>query len=149
MVITGKAIGKFCSTTLIAVFLFGQAQAADTVRPIKGTTATSWFQHIVLQKGLEAVGYSVGGHAEAKFPILHLTLGNGDAHYTAHHWNPLHNAFYNKSGGDDTMTRFHSMTTGCAQGYLIDKATADKHNITNIDQIIKNPEILLSLCFFI
>jgi glycine betaine/proline transport system substrate-binding protein len=33
------------------------------------------------------------------------------------------------------------MTTGCAQGYLIDKATADKHNITNIDQIIKNPEI--------
>ena len=141
MIIKGKAICKFCTTTLITVFLFGQAQAADTVRPIKGTTATSWFQHIVLQKGLEAVGYSVGEHAETKYPVLHLTLGNGDADYTANHWNPLHDAFYSKSGGDDTMTRFHSMTTGCAQGYLIDKATADKHNITNIDQIIKNPEI--------
>ncbi|SVA41606.1 uncharacterized protein METZ01_LOCUS94460, partial [marine metagenome] len=65
MMTKGKGICKFFSTTLITLFLFGQAQAAETLRPIKGTTATSWFQHIVIQKGLEAVGYSVGEHSEA------------------------------------------------------------------------------------
>ena len=111
-----------------------------TVRPIKGTSSAAWFQHVVVQIGLERLGYEVAEHEETQFPPLHLALANGDADYTAHHWQPLHNAFYEKSGGDSSLTRLGHLVAGAQQGYLIDKATAEKHGITNIDQM-KDPAI--------
>jgi len=139
-------IGKALLFVAVAAFMVSESMAAElpgkgtTVRPIKGTSASSWFQHIVVQIGLERLGYEVAEHEITKFPALHLALGNGDVDYTAHHWNPLHIAFYEKSGGESKMTRLGHLITGALQGYLVDKATAEKHGITNIDQM-KDPEI--------
>ena len=51
------------------------------------------------------------------------------------HWQPLHNEFYDKSGGDAVMIREHAVITGAGQGYYIDKATAEAHGITDIGQL--------------
>ncbi|ACI59528.1 Substrate-binding region of ABC-type glycine betaine transport system (plasmid) [Rhizobium leguminosarum bv. trifolii WSM2304] len=126
--------------------VYGQAGAAElpgqgvTVRPIKGTPANTWFQHLIVQMGLEKLGYTVADTQEADFPAVHLAVGAGDADYTAGNWTPLHDAFYEKSGGDSTMTRVHAIITGTTEGYYVDKKTAEANHLTNIDQL-KTPEI--------
>ncbi|MDG4869487.1 glycine betaine ABC transporter substrate-binding protein, partial [Guyparkeria sp. 1SP6A2] len=70
----------------------------------------------------------------------HLALANGDATFVASHWNPLHADFYKNSGGDAKLYRKGAYSTNAAQGYLIDKKTADQYKITNIGQL-KDPKI--------
>ncbi len=111
-----------------------------TVSPIKGSPVNAWFQHMVVQVGLEELGYEVEETREADFPALHLAIANGDVDYTVNNWTPLHNGFFDKSGGEDVLTRVKAVITGAGQGYFIDKKTADAHGITNIDQL-KDPEI--------
>ncbi len=111
-----------------------------TVDPIKGSPANAWFQHMVVQLGLEALGYTIDETREADFPALHLAIGSGDADYTVNHWRPLHNSFYDKSGGDDVMVRQHAVITGAGQGFFIDKKTAEANGITDISQL-KDPAI--------
>ena len=129
------------ATAIAAVTIAGAAFAEDlpgkgvTVEPIKGSPANAWFQHMVVQLGLEALGYEIEETREADFPALHLAVSSGDASYTVNHWQPLHNEFYDKTGGDDVMVREHAVITGAGQGYFIDKATAEAHGITSITQL--------------
>ena len=51
------------------------------------------------------------------------------------HWFPLHKDFYLKGGADKKLFREGTMIENCLQGYLIDKKTADRLNITNIGQL--------------
>lgn len=133
----------FASTAIAALcagFAFGASAqdmpgAGTTVHPIKGSPANAWFQHMVVQLGMEALGYEVAETSEADFPALHLAVSAGDADYTVNHWMPLHNDFYARSGGDAAMVREHAVITGAGQGYYIDIATADAHGITNISQL--------------
>ncbi|MEO1191557.1 MAG: glycine betaine/L-proline ABC transporter substrate-binding protein ProX [Pseudomonadota bacterium] len=111
-----------------------------TVNPIKGSPANAWFQHMVVQLGLEALGYEIEETREADFPALHLAVSSGDADYTVNHWRPLHNDFFDRSGGEGTMLRENAVITGAGQGYYIDKATAKAHGITSIDQL-KDPAV--------
>lgn len=106
-----------------------------SVSPIKGTPANAWFQHMVLQLGLEALGYEVGETLEADFPAVHLAVAQGDADYTFNHWRPLHNGFFDKAGGESVMTRVNAPITGAGQGYYVDKASAEAHGITDIGQM--------------
>ncbi len=123
-----------------SVFAEGMPGKGVSVEPIKGSPANAWFQHMVVQLGLEALGYDVGEHREADFPALHLAVSSGDADYTVNHWKPLHNDFFDKSGGDGTMVRAHAVITGAGQGYFIDKKTAEEHGITNLGQLA-DPEV--------
>lgn len=106
-----------------------------SVSPIKGSPANAWFQHMVVQLGLEALGYEMEETLEADFPAVHLAVASGDADYTFNHWKPLHNGFFDKSGGESVMTRVNAAITGAGQGYYIDKKTAEAHGITDIGQL--------------
>lgn len=136
----------FSTTAALALIFSAPALGADqpgdgvTVNPIKGSPANAWFQHMVVQVGLEALGYEVDETREADFPALHLAVASGDADYTVNHWRPLHNDFYDKSGGDAVMVRAHAVISGAGQGYFIDKKTADAHGVTNLQQL-KDPAI--------
>jgi len=114
--------------------------AGVTVNPIKGSPANAWFQHMVVQLGLEALGYEIEETSEADFPALHLAVASGDADYTVNHWMPLHNDFYDRSGGDSVMLRENPVISGAGQGFFIDIATAEAHGITEITQLM-DPEI--------
>jgi len=58
----------------------------------------------------------------------------------ANHWIPLHQEFYERNGGAKVFYREGMFSTNAAQGYLIDKATAEKYKITDIMQL-KDPKI--------
>ncbi len=141
-----KHLAQLALTTALAATFALPAMSADhpgkgvSVSPIKGSPANAWFQHMVVQLGLEALGYQVEETLEADFPAVHLAVASGDADYTFNHWKPLHNDFFGKSGGEAVMTRVNAAITGAGQGYFIDKKTAEAHGITNIGQL-SDPEL--------
>lgn len=111
-----------------------------TVQALKSSLAEEAFQTLLVSKGLEKLGYTVLPMKDLEPATEHLAIANGDATFMAHHWNLLHADFYKNSGGAAKLFRSGVYSDNAAQGYLIDKKTADAYKITNIDQL-KDPKI--------
>jgi glycine betaine/proline transport system substrate-binding protein len=111
-----------------------------TVQPGQDNVDGENFQTIIVMKALKELGYDVKDVQNAKYPALHISIADGGVTFMADHWNPLHQAFFEKAGGDEKLSRTGAYIEGCAQGYLIDKKTAEKYNITNVGQL-QDPEI--------
>lgn len=110
------------------------------VQPIKSSIAEETFQTILVNRALEKLGYEIKAIKEVEYATGHIALANGDATFMADHWDPMHTDFYANAGGDDKLYRKGIYSPGALQGYLIDKATADKYGITNISQL-KDPKL--------
>jgi glycine betaine/proline transport system substrate-binding protein len=111
-----------------------------SVQPITSGIAEEIFQHEILFEGLRRLGYDVQDPLEAEYAVMHVALGQGDADFTGVHWNLLHEEFFQNAGGDDQLVKSGNLIADVLQGYLIDKATADEHGITNLEQL-QDPEI--------
>jgi len=129
-----------------SVAFAGSASATDlpglgvVVKPLKSSIAEETFQTLLVMRALEKLGYTVAPIKEIEYAAGHVAIANGDATFLADHWDPLHIDFYKNAGGDAKLSREGVYSGGALQGYLIDKATADKHGITNIGQLA-NPKI--------
>ena len=137
--------------TLLCASLIGltawSAQAADEqpgkgirIQPLQSPIAEETFQTRLVVKALEQLGYQVQPIKEVDYTAAHLAIANGDATFMADHWDRLHEDFYQNSGGDSKLWRDNTYSAGALQGYLIDRKTAEKHRITNIEQM-KDPAI--------
>ncbi|GAA0325324.1 glycine betaine/L-proline ABC transporter substrate-binding protein ProX [Morganella psychrotolerans] len=128
--------------------LIGTQALADTalpgkgikVLPVQSTITEETFQTLIVNKALEELGYDVQPIQEVDYNVAYASIANGDATFMAVSWVPLHNSQYKAAGGDDKFYRKGDYVVNAAQGYLIDKKTAEKYNITNIEQL-KDPEI--------
>jgi len=124
-----------------SVAFAGSASAADlpglgvVVKPLKSSIAEETFQTLLVMRALEKLGYTVAPIKEIEYAAGHVAIANGDATFLADHWDPLHIDFYKNAGGDAKLSREGVYSGGALQGYLIDKATADNHGITNIGQL--------------
>lgn len=122
------------------------ATAADlpgkgvTVQPIQSTISEETFQTLLVNKALEKLGYTVQETREVDYNVAYTTLAAGDATFMAVNWQPLHDDMYDAAGGDKLFYRQGDYVSGAAQGYLIDRKTAEQHHITNVEQL-KDPEI--------
>ena len=123
------------------------AHAADSlpgkgikVQPLQSSSAEEAFQTLLVGRALQKLGYEVQPIKEVEHATANIAVANGDATFVANHWNPLHADFYKNAGGDAKLTRKGTYTANAAQGYLIDKKTADKYKITHIDQL-KDPKL--------
>jgi glycine betaine/proline transport system substrate-binding protein len=110
------------------------------VLPVKSALAEENFQTLLVMKALQQLGYTVKPWEELDYPLIHVAVANGDASFMANHWNPHHAEFYQQAGGDAKLSRKGVYAAGAAQGYMIDKKTADKHQITHLDQL-KDPAL--------
>tara|TARA_R110001599_G_scaffold109151_2_gene272634 strand:- start:2744 stop:3733 length:990 start_codon:yes stop_codon:yes gene_type:complete len=99
------------------------------------------FQTMVLNEALSQLGYDVQEIKEVDYGAAYTSIANGDSTYMAVNWFPLHNSMYNNAGGDKVFYREGFYIEGAAQGYLVDKKTADKYNIKDISQF-KDPKIV-------
>jgi len=146
--VTKSLMGSLLIAFFMIALVAATTSAADLpgkgvkVQPVDQGLIEEQFQYEVLIAGLEQLGYDVQPilHMAGEVTTSHLAVGRGDADFYAVHWDPLHQSFYEKAGGGKTMERIGELTPGALQGYLIDKKTADKYNITNIEQL-KDPEI--------
>lgn len=123
------------------------ANAADAlpgagvkVQGLKSSLAEETFQTLLVNRALAKLGYDVQAIKEVEYPTAHVAIANGDATFMADHWNPQHADYFKNSGGDAKLARKGIYSDNAAQGYLIDKKTADKYKITNIGQL-KDPKI--------
>ncbi len=118
-----------------------QPGAGVSVQPIVTTTAEELFQHMVLFRGLEELGYAVNTPLElGEYGTLHVAIAQGDADFTAVHWDKLHTAFFENSGGEAVLSKLGTFVENVLQGYLVDRATAEEHGITSLEQF-QDPEI--------
>ena len=144
---TTRHIGTLIATIIIMTTAIYNVEAEDllpgkgvVIQPGQENIDGENFQTIIIIKALKELGYDVKSVQHTRYPVLHVAIANGDITFMADHWNPLHQAFFNEAGGQDKLIRSGKYISGCAQGYLIDKKTADRHNITNINQLV-DPEI--------
>ena len=105
------------------------------VQALQSPIAEETFQTMLVDRALEQLGYAPQPIKEVDYPTAHIAIANGDATFLAAHWDPLHMDYFNNAGGAAKLLRVGAYAGPAAQGYLIDKATADKYHITNIDQL--------------
>lgn len=105
------------------------------VQPIQSAIAEETFQTLLVSRGLQKLGFDVQPIKEIEAATGHIAISNGDATFLADHWDPLHADFYKNGGGDAKLFRKGIYSGNAAQGYLIDKKTADKYKITNLGQL--------------
>jgi glycine betaine/proline transport system substrate-binding protein len=110
------------------------------VQPIGLSTPTARFQDVIVEMGLQQLGYTVKEYIPADPAVFHMAISQGEATFSAQEWTPLYDDYYQKSGGDSVFERLGHTVTNCVFGYCIDKATADKYKITNIGQL-RDPKI--------
>ncbi|MBN3846215.1 glycine betaine/L-proline ABC transporter substrate-binding protein ProX [Paraburkholderia sp. Ac-20342] len=111
-----------------------------TVRPTGLTTPTARFQSVIVEMGLQQLGYTVKDYAPADPAIFHVAVAQGDADFCAQEWTPLYESYYQKVGGDTSCVRIGRTVTNCVFGYCIDRKTADKYQINNLGQL-KDPKL--------
>jgi glycine betaine/proline transport system substrate-binding protein len=137
---------RYFSGTVLAAVLLAFSLAAHSadktlpgkgirVQPVQSAIAEETFQTLLVARGLQKLGYDVQPIKEIEAATGHIAVSNGDATYLADHWDPLHADFYKNGGGDAKLFRKGIYSSNAAQGYLIDKKTADKYKITNLGQL--------------
>ena len=138
--------------TLLATGLLSLGLAATTataadlpgkgikVQALKSSLAEETFQTLLVNRALTKLGYDVQPIKEVEYPTMHIALSNGDATFMADHWNPQHADYFKNAGGKDKLSREGVYSDNAAQGYLMDKKTAEAYKITNIGQL-KDPKL--------
>lgn len=135
--IFATALTTLASTSSFAADLPGKG---ITVQPVQSTITEESFQTLLVGRALEKLGYTVNQTSEVDYNVGYTSIASGDATFTAVNWKPLHDDMYSAAGGDNKFYREGTYVTGAAQGYLIDRKTAEQYKITNIEQL-KDPEI--------
>ena len=134
---TAIALSASLSTAAFAASLPGEGVS---VQAIHSPIAEEKFQTVIVNKALEKLGYDVKPIKEVDYSAGYTAIASGDITYMAVNWFPLHNNMYDNAGGDKVFYREGTYVTGAAQGYLIDKKTADKYGITKITDL-KDPKL--------
>jgi glycine betaine/proline transport system substrate-binding protein len=111
-----------------------------TVQPMQSPVAEESFQTFLVVEALKELGYDVKPVQEVDYSAGYTAIANGDVTFMAVNWYPLHNTMYNNAGGDEVFFREGHYISGAAQGYLIDRKTADRYGIDNLEDFRK-PEV--------
>lgn len=134
-------------TLFLTTFLISTAASAAVlpgegirVQPVQSTLPEESFQTELVNRALEKLGYQVNATEEVEYNVAYTAIAAGDATYMAVNWEPLQKDMYQAAGGDDKFFRKGTYISGAAQGYLIDKKTADEYHITDISQL-KDPKL--------
>lgn len=128
---------------LISLALASNLFAAK-VNALKSSIAEETFQMLIVNEVLKKMGHEVVSSNDVNYDIAYQTIASNansdDVYFLASMWDPLHNEKLKALGGDKKLVQYDKFISNCAQGYLIDKKTADKYNIKYYNDL-KKPEI--------
>lgn len=126
------------ATAIVALTVTGPAAAQDmpgegtTVSLARATWDTGWFQAAIYQRALEELGYTVDGPTTLDNPPFYQAVAQGDVHLWVNGWFPLHNT-YEPTFSDGAEKVGYVAKGGALQGYLVDKATSEEMDVTNLE----------------
>jgi len=144
-VLKKSVIGIVCSMLLSGVSVAAELPGKGIkVHPMHSSIAEEKFQTIIIDEALKALGYDVLPIEEVAYAVIYETIAqnkeSNDIYYTTVNWIPLHDEMFEKVGGEKVMFRKGTFISGNAQGYLIDKKTAEKYHIKYLNDL-KDPKI--------
>ena len=136
-----------CATAL-SLTIASLCAWASAEKPGEGVKMTPAFPTFMEERfhgeiaiaGLRELGYDVKTPKETEIPTMVLAVAYGDADFTVDLWEILHASFFKRAGGEKNMVVVGDIVPGLAMGYLIDKKTAEAHNIKYLTDL-KKPEI--------
>jgi len=134
------AVKGIAASALAAALLatpIGGASAAGpgdgvTIKPARATWDTGWFQTEVYSQALEALGYTVEKPKSLDNPVFYQAVAAGDVDFWVNGWFPLHNS-YEDDFADKAKPIGYVAKGGALQGYLVDKASAEKFGIKGLE----------------
>jgi glycine betaine/proline transport system substrate-binding protein len=135
------AASAVTAATLLSAQVSNASDAMNGGKSVVTCTSTSiegLFHQMIPILGLRELGYTVDMPKTLSVPLVHQSISTGDCDYAVDEWVPLHDSFYKPIAS--TVKRLGPTIQGAAQGYLIDKASADKYHITSLEQF-KDPAI--------
>ena len=138
-----KIILGIILTSILIIFTSCQQvpnSKAVTIRTAHSTWIEESFQTNIVNIGLEKLGYKVEEAKQIEYTAIYISIANGDLEYSTVYYQPSHKKFFEKAGGEEKLKKVGILTPDGIAGYQIDKKTADKYKITNVEQL-KNPEI--------
>lgn len=110
------------------------------IRPVFSSVVEERFRGEIVMAGLQELGYQVAEPKETEYSTLMMAIAFGEADFSVHLWDILHDNFYQKAGGDAKLVKVGEVIPGVLQGYLIDKKTAEQYHIRSLDDL-KKPDI--------
>jgi len=121
---------------LITSSLFGAKITA-----VKSNIAEEGFQTQIVVEALRALGHEVTVTNGVDYAVAYKTIAQDEKglSFMSSNWAPLQNNMI-KSAGVENLLISGNYIKNCAQGYLVDKKTADKYNIKYINDL-KDPKI--------
>ncbi|MDJ0516885.1 MAG: glycine betaine ABC transporter substrate-binding protein [Trichodesmium sp. MO_231.B1] len=106
-----------------------------TIRSVNSIWIQELFQTYIVNIGLEKLGYKVEKPKQIEYPYIYISLANRDLDYSVvYYQQSWHEQFFKNAGGEKKLEAVGMLTPNGIQGYQIDKKTADKYKITNIQQ---------------
>ncbi len=106
------------------------------VQPLQSAIPEERFQTDLVVRALQALGYQVAPIKEMEYAGAHQAIARGEGTFMANHWSPLHTDFLLRADPKGERIVINGVYSADAmQGYLIDKATADQYQISQLTQL--------------
>jgi len=112
-----------------------------TISVARPTWTTGWFQTEIFVQGLKSLGYAIEGPVALDVPVFYQALAQGDIDVWFDSAFPVHDPYLVEVG--DAVEPVGYVVEGgggSLEGYLIDKATSDRLQVTNLADF-KRPEV--------
>ncbi|WP_313137628.1 glycine betaine/L-proline ABC transporter substrate-binding protein ProX [Paracoccus jeotgali] len=121
-----------------ALLLAAPAMAADkpgegvSIQMAQPTWDTGWFQTAIYSDLLRELGYEVSQPMTLDNPAFYQAVAFGDVTMWVDGWFPGHNSYRDTFEQGAEIVGAVALG-GALQGYLVDKASAEKYDITSLD----------------
>ncbi|MGI6244530.1 MAG: glycine betaine/L-proline ABC transporter substrate-binding protein ProX [Pseudochelatococcus sp.] len=132
----GAALALALGAPAHAQNLPGSGKTVNLARP---SWDTDWFPTSIYAKALEALGYTVSGPTTLDVPTFYQAASQRDVDLWVSGWLPQQQNYLDQFPGDLAVVGTVA-AKGALQGFLVDKKTAEAHDIRNIADLAK-PEI--------
>lgn len=125
---------------MLALFIASSVFGAK-ITGVRTTIAEEGFQFYVVVDALKQLGYDVEVTNPVDYAVSYKIIAQNKENvaFMAANWDPLQNNMI-KAVGKENLLIGGKFIENSAQGYLIDKKTADKYNIKYINDL-KDPKI--------
>ena len=126
---TAAWVGVASATGAVAQATPGEGKTITMAQP---TWDTGWFHTEIYAQLLEELGYELGDTMTLDNPIFYQSVAFGDVTMWVDGWFPLHDTYRESFEGRAEIVGAVAKG-GAIEGYLVDKASADKFGITSLE----------------
>ncbi len=125
---------------ILALFVASSLFGAK-VTAVRTSIAEEGFQMYVATEALKQLGHDVEVTNGVDYAVAYKTIAQNKENviFMAGSWDPLHQTM-RKAVGEENLFLGGKYIENCAQGYLIDKKTAEKYNIKYLNDL-KDPKL--------